>query len=99
MITIEHKTFGKLDIPREGFDKQSLMEKYLDGMRQRDKEIRSEDGETIYTDKHNRVVCEEAMKVGWVAPFDITEESPKKIAWIARGVWQYITDCMTIDPS
>lgn len=99
MITIEHKQFGKLDIPKEGFDKQSLLEKYLDGLRARDKEIKSEDGETVFMDKHNRVVCEESMKVGWLAPFDVSEESPKKIAWIARGVSQYVTDCVTIDPS
>ena len=99
MIKIESKKFGKLEIPKEGFDKQSLLEKFFDGIRDRDEEVKSEDGEKILPDKHNRIVCEEAMKVGWIAPFDPSEEPPKKVTWIADGIAKYVSDCITVDPS
>jgi hypothetical protein len=98
-ITITSKTFGELQIPKEGFDKQSLLEKYLDGIRAVSKEYQSEDGSTVFLDKHNRIIVKNAILVGWLDAFNIEEESPKKIAWLAKGVSDYVVDCTTVDPN
>lgn len=98
-ITIKSEVFGELVIPRDGYDKQSLLEKYLDEIRSKDKEYKSEDGETVFMDKHNRVVVETAIRVGWLATFDVENESPKKIAWLARGITDYVIDCTTVSPN
>lgn len=98
-IKIQSKDFGNLEIPKEGFDKQSLLEKYLDDIRARAVDYQSEDKETIYVDRHNRIMVESAMKVGWIGVFDIENESPKKIAWLANGIAEYVKDCTTISPN
>ena len=98
-VNIKSKQFGEMVIPKEGFDKQGLLEKYLDGLREDSKQYESEDGKTIFQDKHNRIAVKHAVSVGWIDALDIESESPKKIAWIAKGITDYVLDCVTVDPN
>ena len=98
-IKINSEQFGEVEIPREGYDKQSLLEKYLDEIRTRAKEYQSDNGETVFLDKHNRIVVESAIKVGWISALDVESESPKKIAWLAEGISKYVLDCTTVSPN
>lgn len=98
MIEIESKTYGKLNIPREGTDRQDLFEQVMDELRKREAEYRGEN-DMLFIDKHSRILVELASKVGWIEPTDPQAENPKKIRWLAEGIARYIADCLTVDPN
>jgi len=98
MIEIESVTFGKLQIPREGFDRQDLFEAVMEELRKREGEYRGEK-DVLFIDKHSRILVELASKVGWIETMDASSASPKKIRWIAEGIAKYIADCLTVDPN
>jgi len=91
-ILIDDKEFGKFQVPKEGFDKQALLEKYLDAIRQRKGDYMSGEGENevFMLEKSNRVVVETAVMVGWVDALDVNECPPRKLALIANAVAEYI---------